>query len=531
MLNEYGGSRTRHRGDGVVLGDPESVIPEVFRFDCEHGRLTEGPCRGRAGRDGREVEYGEGDHVRIYLKAARSSRLHRVGHSLTSSINRANPGETGRRLSLAAEVVIAAAVFLAMCLIVLLRSPQLLEPDDYAYRASIIALSEGHLLLTNAQYFALKAQLSAHGGPGIEQWVHLRSGKWISQKNPGYPFFAVIFQWFHALRAAPLFYGAFGCVGLFYGARAWLGRWGGVYAVALYCFSGAALFFAWRATMSTFTDASLISGAAGLLLGVLLTRSDPPARRFILGALAFLALDGAVFIRYTDVVVIVVALAVVLGLARTCRVTWLTILGWCGIVAAFGAFDLVINKVLYGGVFTTGYRPGIVSFRASAIAPNFERMPSRLVESVPMTVLALIGLNWIATRFFSRHGFGSSFEGTARRDALVALALGAGWLAVWGLYTTYTWTVGQTLGPGNPIHVVRFYVPVLGLIALLGAWLLMRLPKWVAASLIALVIALALWSYVTPANDIIVGRQPQPVTRLSPSQSVTVWPVVSRSRG
>ena len=103
---------------------------------------------------------------------------------------------------LTTEVALAAAVFVAMCLVILLRSPQLLEPDDYAYRASIIALSQGHLLLTNAQYFALKAQLSAHGGPGIEQWVHLRSGRWISQKNPGYPFFAVVFQWLHALRAS-----------------------------------------------------------------------------------------------------------------------------------------------------------------------------------------------------------------------------------------------------------------------------------------------------------------------------------------
>jgi hypothetical protein len=212
-------------------------------------------------------------------------------------------------LALAMEMALAAVAFLAMCVVVLVRSPLLMEPDDYAYRASIIALSQGHLLLTNAQYVALKAQLSAHGGPGIAQWVHLRSGEWISQKNPGYPFFSVVFQWLHALRLAPLFYGAIGCVGLFYGARIWLGRWGGVCAVALYCFSGAALIFAWRPTMPTFTDASLIAGAAGLLLGVLLARDDPPSRRLFLGALAFLALDGATFIRYSDVVVQVVARA------------------------------------------------------------------------------------------------------------------------------------------------------------------------------------------------------------------------------
>lgn len=425
---------------------------------------------------------------------------------MNSSKRRFARDEVGERAPLTTEVPLAVAVFLAMCFAVLLRSPQLLEPDDYAYRASIVALSQGHLLLTSAQFFALAAQLGAHGGPGIEQWVHLRSGMWISQKNPGYPFFAVVFQWLHALRTSPLFYGAFGCVGLFYGARAWLGRWGGVYCVALYCFSGAALLFAWRATMPTFTDASLIGGATGLLLGVLLRRNDPPTRRFALGALAFLALDGAVFIRYTDVVVLAVAVVAVIGLASVCRVTWLTVVGWCGLVAAFGVFDLVVNHLLYGGIFTTGYRSGIVTFRAYAIVPNLEGMPSRLLESVPMATLALIGVIWIAIRFFSNGGSGASFRRAARCDALVALALGMGWFAMWALYSSYTWTVRQTLGAANPIHVVRFYVPVLGLIALLGAWFLTRMPKWAATGLIVLVMSLALWSYVTPANDIVVGR-------------------------
>ena len=98
---------------------------------------------------------------------------------------------------------------------------------------------------------------------------------------------------------------------------------------------------------------------------------------------------------------------------------------------------------------------------------------------------------------------------------------------MWGLYAAYTWTVGQTLGPGNPIHVVRFYVPVLGLMALLGAWLLTRLPKWVAPTAVSLIIGLALWSFVTPANDIVVGRTP---TVLSPTRSVTASPVGTWSR-
>jgi hypothetical protein len=149
------------------------------------------------------------------------------------------------------EVLAGVAAFAIFAAVVLLKASAMLEPDDFAYRASIVALSHGHILLTNAQYLALQRQLSAGGGRGILQWHHLVSGRWISEKNPGYPFFAVLFYMIGALRVAPLFYGVLGCVGLFYGARAWLGKWAGTYAVWLYCFSGAALVFAWRATMDS----------------------------------------------------------------------------------------------------------------------------------------------------------------------------------------------------------------------------------------------------------------------------------------
>jgi hypothetical protein len=171
------------------------------------------------------------------------------------------------------EVLVAAAAFAALCVAVTARSTQLLEPDDYAYRASIIAMTQGHLLsLTNGQYQALLKQLSSGGGMGISQWVHMANGTWISEKNPGYPFLAAPFQALGMLRATPLFYGALGCLGLFFGARRWLGRWGGTWAVVLFCSSGAALAFAWRATMPTFTDAALIAAGSGALLW-------PPSRQ------------------------------------------------------------------------------------------------------------------------------------------------------------------------------------------------------------------------------------------------------------
>jgi hypothetical protein len=62
----------------------------------------------------------------------------------------------------------------------------------------------------------------------------------------------------------------------------------------------------------------------------------------------------------------------------------------------------------------------------------------------------------------------------ARRDLAVAIALFASWVAVWGLYSTYTWTEPPF---GTTLQFARFYVPALGAIALLGAWLITRIPR------------------------------------------------------
>ena len=98
------------------------------------------------------------------------------------------------------EIGVAVVAFIGFAIAVLAKSPSLLEPDDYAYRASITALTHGWVLLTSGQYHAVLTQLSHSASPGIAQWDHLKSGSWISEKNPGYPFFAVPFAWAHCLR-------------------------------------------------------------------------------------------------------------------------------------------------------------------------------------------------------------------------------------------------------------------------------------------------------------------------------------------
>jgi hypothetical protein len=49
------------------------------------------------------------------------------------------------------EAVLAVAAYAVLCVLVLSVTPRLVEPDDYAYRASIVAMTEGHFLTVTAR--------------------------------------------------------------------------------------------------------------------------------------------------------------------------------------------------------------------------------------------------------------------------------------------------------------------------------------------------------------------------------------------
>jgi hypothetical protein len=398
------------------------------------------------------------------------------------------------------EVLVAVMAFAALCVAVLVRSAQLLEPDDYAYRASIIALTQGHLLsLTNVEYQTLLKQLSSGGGGGmgIAQWVHTTSGTWISEKNPGYPFLAAPFQALGMLRATPLFYGALGALGLFVGARRWLGRWGGTWAVVLFCSSGAALAFAWRATMPTFTDASLIAGGAGALLWAMLATERTARRRIVIGLLGFVALEAAVLVRYTNVVILAVAVLAAILVFRRAKLPVRAVGWWLGSVAVLIAGVLGYDYLAYGSVLKTGYSSGEITFSLASVIPNLQHMPARLLTSMPMVALALVALGWMAVRAARTAGRVSEPETRAsyRRGAVVGAALATGWIGIWGLYAAYDWTVRMGSAAGSDIHLIRFYLPALGLITLLAAWLLVQLPRWLPVVVLVVLIGLGARSY------------------------------------
>ena len=401
-----------------------------------------------------------------------------------------------------AEVCLAVAAFAVLCVLVLRAAPYLPEPDDYAYRASIVAMTDGHFFtLAWPQAHALAEQLApvlggSRLGPGPGggpvQWVQLPGGRWISEKDPGYPYLAVAFQAVGLIRLAPLFYGALGCLGLYAGGRRWLGRFGGAAAVGLYCSSGAASLFAWRDYMPTFTEASLIAAGTGALLWVVLAAEASTRRKTWVGLAGFAALEAATFSRYTNIVVLGCAVIAVL-VARRLRAGRLpgsAVAWWLASVCVFGAGVAVFDTLIYGGLLRSGYRPGEITFSLGALGPNLRYMLAHLIQAMPMLVLGLGGLAGTAVTWLRSRRAGGQQAAVTRRDLAVALALAACWAAIWVLYATYTWTAAPVL---STLQAARFYVPALGAISLLGAWLLVRVPRrqpLVAVATLAVVAAL-----------------------------------------
>jgi hypothetical protein len=374
------------------------------------------------------------------------------------------------------EAALAVIAFAVMCVAVLSVAARTAEPDDGAYRASIVAMTEGHFLtLSQSQAEALAAKLGDNPAAPPNQWVQLADGRFISEKDPGYPFLAAPFRQLGLIRGAPLFFGAVACLGLFLGARRWLGSFGGFAAVGLYCSSGAALAFAWRDYMPTFSDASLVAAGSGILLWALLATEARSRRRMWAGLAGFWALELATFVRYTNVVILGCAVSAVILAWRmgTARLGLRTLGVWLLSVVAFCVGLALFDDLVYGGPLKTGYQPGEITFALGAVGPNLRLMPAHLIQAMPMLILGLTALVWIVVqRLLLRRASGTR-HAVARCDLVVGVVLAGSWFAIWAVYSTYTWTTDPT---NVAVQDVRFYLPAIGAVSLLGAWLVTRVP-------------------------------------------------------
>jgi hypothetical protein len=156
-----------------------------------------------------------------------------------------------------------------------------------------------------------------------------------------------------------------------------------------------------------------------------------------------------------------------------------------------------------------GTARGEISFGLAAIGPNLRYMPPHLLQAMPVLVLGLVSLGWIIVRWIRLRRASGEAGCAARSDLWVGLALAASWFAMWGLYASYFWTANPF---GTTLQFARFYVPGLGAISLLGAWLVTRIPgrAWVAgltsAAVIAVMFGLGAWSFHAMTGTTIGGN-------------------------
>jgi hypothetical protein len=121
------------------------------------------------------------------------------------------------------------------------------------------------------------------------------------------------------------------------------------------------------------------------------------------------------------------------------------------------------------------------------------------MRAMPMLVFGLLALGWIVGRWLVLRRVGGQAVVIARLDLCAGLSLAASWAVIWGLYSAYYWTAED---PTNvTVQVVRFYLPAIGAISLLGAWLVTRIPgpAWrsglSSAAVIAAMFVLGVWSF------------------------------------
>lgn len=187
------------------------------------------------------------------------------------------------------------------------------------------------------------------------------------------------------------------------------------------------MIFAWRIYIPACTEASMIAAGSGIVLWTVLGAGASPSCRTWAGLAGLVALEFATFVRYTDIIILGVAVvaAILAQWLRAVRLPSRTLCWWLGSVTVFGAGVALFDALFYGGPLITGYAPGEITFSLGAIGPNLRIVSPHLMDAMPMLVLRLVALSWIIVRGLVLRRNGSQAGGAAQRDLWVGLAVAA----------------------------------------------------------------------------------------------------------
>jgi hypothetical protein len=274
--------------------------------------------------------------------------------------------------------------------------------------------------------------------------------------------------------------------------------------------------------MPTFTDTSLIACGIGLLIWTVLSAERRTPVRVGIGALAFFSLGLALFVRYTSITVLVIAavFAVFACFVKRWGLPRWALLVWALVVLVPIGIALCFNVTYYGSLTKTGYLPGAVEFSLSAVPTNIRELPWRLAEAMPVSLAALAAI-FVMVRTQLNFRKSQAFDDTAARvedgsgltlasesviaDRWMGLFLVCSWVSTWGLYVMFVWTSqvieGAEVNGIGTYTFTRLFVPSLGAIVLLAAWLLVRLPRGVALLIVAALLCFGIADFIYVVNS------------------------------
>jgi hypothetical protein len=179
-----------------------------------------------------------------------------------------------------------------------------------------------------------------------------------------------------------------------------------------------------------------------------------------------------------------------------------TALGWwLGSAVVYGTGVALFDDLVYGGPLKSGYPPGLIMFSLSAVSaqlPLHARAPDR--------GHAYAGPRgwrpWCGSPGGERGGDGQA--ASQLRPPVATLR----WASPWprpgppcGGSVRHLHLDG--LARRKTLQVVRLYVPAIGAISLLGAWLLVRVPRrtpmaaLTSAAVVVAMFGLGAWSYAS----------------------------------
>jgi hypothetical protein len=420
--------------------------------------------------------------------------------------------------------------FVAATALVLIVPNHFKEPDDWAYYYATENFSHGQLTIGDTQHQQQVVEAQSKGGQ-LGQYVRIAPGKWALEKTPGYVFLVVPFYLLGVPQMANILLAAALALVTYLLLKHLKDERAACFGVLLILFTSAGLAMFQRDFMDGFASAAMPGiGGAFYILYILKKKEITYIASACLLFFGGLFLGLGVLVRYTDAVILAVfglhftvtRFQSVLKGSRS-EVFREVILFGLGAAIPVGLL-LLYQYVVFGSPFINGYKytSGNVKFaydylgqpRAWQIIvgnlknmwrPLFIAFPV-LLATVPGTVIALyqsvIPAVPTLRRKFSVKPIWPAL------DLNITLLLLGWFVAIFGLYMMYEWTVNQSAG--RPFIVVtRFYLPALLPMTVMAVVFFSKIPGKLVVVLISAAIVASSYFFVQSGGSSIGGAGPQ----------------------